>query len=137
MSLKSKKILLDNVFSQFIRLRDTDENGYAKCISCGYTKYYDDLDNGHFINRKHMSLRYNETNCNAQCHNCNRFDESNFLGYLRGIKKKYGENIAEQLEVCKYQTMHFTEFELTELIKYYRAENKRLLKDKNFTINLK
>ena len=46
-----------------------------------------EADNGHFINRKHMSLRFSETNCNAQCRSCNRFDEGNMTGYNLGMIK--------------------------------------------------
>ncbi len=137
MSVKSKIKLLDNVFSQFVRLRDTDRNGVGHCISSGRIITYNDCDAGHLINRKNMSLRFNERNVNAQSRADNRFDEGNIIGYIRGIKNKYGENIVNQLESCKHLTMKFTEFELNELIKYYRIENKKLSNYKNFKINLK
>jgi hypothetical protein len=78
---------LDRIFSQYIRLRDADQNGYIRCISCGKIVLWKEADNGHFINRKHMSLRFSETNCNAQCRSCNRFDEGNMTGYNLGMIK--------------------------------------------------
>lgn len=137
MSIKSKIKLLDNVFSQFVRLSQTDANGFGKCISCNNTKFYDNLDAGHFVNRKHLSLRYNEKNVNCQCRDCNRFDEGNPAGYAIGLIRKYGNDIIEQLSISKHLTVKFTEFELNEFIKYYRSKNKELAKEKNFKINLK
>ena len=75
----------DNAFSLFIRTRDSQEhNGlYFKCISCGRTLPIEQADCGHFINRQHMSLRFSELNCNAQCRHCNRFMEGNFSDYRK------------------------------------------------------
>ncbi len=134
MSLKSKIKLLDNVFSQFIRFRDTDENGYGKCVSCDAIKHYFDLDAGHYINRKYMSLRYSEINVNAQCYHCNRFDEGNSSGYALGIIKKYDERMIGALEIAKHQTYKRTEFELKVMIDHYRELNKQF--NKNFKVKL-
>ncbi|MBD9179512.1 MAG: recombinase [Odoribacter splanchnicus] len=126
-SLKSK---LDRIFSQFIRLRDADNNGYVRCISCGKVRYWKDVDCGHFVNRSHMSLRFNEKNCNAQCQGCNRFDEGNNIGYTKGIIKKYGIGVIDELEVLKYQTTSFSEFDYQVMIKYYQDKVKQLKKEK-------
>src|ERR1700744_2840893 len=42
---------LDAVFSQFVRLRDSDENGYITCYCCGARFYWTDCDCMHFIPR--------------------------------------------------------------------------------------
>jgi transposase len=55
------KAKLDKIFSEYIRLRDaTLGDGYGTCISCGKIIYWKDNHCGHFINRKHMALRFNE-----------------------------------------------------------------------------
>lgn len=94
---------LDRIFSQYIRLRDADNKGYIRCISCGKIVFWKDADNGHFINRKHMSLRFSETNCNAQCRACNRFSEGNMTGYNLGMIKKYGQQTINLLILAKNQ----------------------------------
>ena len=85
-NLKEK---LDKVFSMFIRLRDTMPNGYFCCISCGQVKPFKQADCGHYINRQHMSTRFDEMNCNAQCRHCNRFMEGNIQSYRRRLVAKY------------------------------------------------
>jgi len=120
---------LDRVFSEFIRLRDTDDRGVTKCISCGRLVKYEDTDCGHYINRAEMSTRYDEKNCNAQCRHCNRFREGNALGYTRGLIKKYGEGVLTELEVKKNNVTKLTDFEGELLVKYYRRKVKELKKN--------
>ena len=99
-SYKTLKNKLDRVFALFIRKRDT-KDGYGKCISCGKICSYENLDCGHFINRRHLSLRWNEKNSNAQCRSCNRFDEGNNIGYITGMIRKYGEGVINEMALKK------------------------------------
>ena len=123
---------LDDVFSMFIRLRDSNINGTFRCISCGRILPFEQADCGHYINRKHMSLRFSEKNCNAQCRSCNRFDEGNIQGYRRGLIAKYGEPIVILLEAMKNETNKLTVFELEAMISDYRKEVKKLKEIKNY-----
>jgi len=137
MSLKSKINLLVNIFNQYIRLSNTDDHGYGKCISCGKIKGYPDLDAGHFVNCKHLSLKFSETNVNVQCISCNRFDEGNVSGYTLGLITKYGHGIIEKLHMAKYKNVKYTEFEINVMIDNYRRLSKKLASEKSFKINLK
>ena len=119
------KIKLDKVFSEFIRLRDST-GGMFQCISCGRTLPYNQADCGHYINRKHMSTRFSEINCNAQCRSCNRFDEGNIQGYRRGLIAKYGEKSVLLLEASKNQVNKIAEYEYKAMIAHYKKEIKRL-----------
>ena len=116
---------LDKVFSLYIRQRDS-ENGFFKCISCGQIKPYDQCDCGHYINRQHISTRFDEKNCNAQCRKCNRFEEGNAQGYRRGLIEKYGEKAVELLEIKKFNTSHLNLPEIEILTKYYKEKIKEL-----------
>lgn len=124
------KAKLDRIFSEYIRLRDADNNGMVRCISCRNIEHWKNVDCGHFVNRSHTSTRFNEKNCNAQCRRCNRFDEGNNIGYMKGLIKKYGASVLEELEVLKYQESQLSEFEYKVLIEHYTKEVKRLHEDK-------
>lgn len=124
------KARLDKEFSLYIRLRDAMPNGYFRCISCNEIKPFEQADCGHYINRQHMSTRFDEMNCNAQCRKCNRFMEGNMSGYRRGLVAKYGEQRVLLLESKKNQTRKYSDFEYAELIKYYKALNAKLRKEK-------
>lgn len=121
---------LDKVFSLYIRLRDAMPGGYFRCISCGQIKPFEQADCGHFVNRQHMSTRFDEMNCNAQCRKCNRFMEGNIQDYRKGLIRKYGEKAVILLEAKKHRTRKYTDFEYNELIKYYSALVEKLKKEK-------
>jgi len=117
-STRSKKIAkLDRLFSLFIRKRDCTPIG--RCISCGKIITFETCDCGHYINRKHMSTRFDEMNCNAQCRACNRFDEGAIQGYRKGLIEKYGHHVVEMLEIKKFNICPMKEADLDILIKYY------------------
>lgn len=126
-NLKTK---LDKEFAMYIRLRDALPGGAFRCISCGRVLPFDQSDCGHYINRQHMSLRFSEKNCNAQCRSCNRFDEGNIQGYRRGLITKYGEPTVLMLEATKYDTNKISDFEYKTMIEQYKRESKMLRKEK-------
>jgi hypothetical protein len=124
------KAILDRIFSLFIRLRDADENGYCRCISCGKIVHWKECDAGHYINRKHMALRYDEKNVNAQCRACNRFDEGNMIGYHAGLVKKYGAKVIDYLNIKRHNVCKMGVSEYSLLINHYKAEVDELKKVK-------
>lgn len=116
----------DAAFSLFIRTRDAQafEGRAARCISCGKVLPIEHFDCGHYINRQHMSTRFSELNCNAQCAKCNRFDEGNIQGYRKGLIEKIGEQKVELLEAMKYQENKLSAFELDAIAKDYKKRVK-------------
>lgn len=128
------KAKADREFSRYIRLRDMDEHGMFRCISCGRKLPICQADCGHYINRQHMSLRYSEINCNAQCRACNRFDEGNIQGYRRGLIEKYGEEKVILLEAMKYSMNKLSDVELGLLAKEFKKKTSELCKIKGVSI---
>ena len=117
----------DDAFSLFIRTRDSQayEGRAFRCISCGRVLSIDQCDNGHYVNRSHMSLRFSELNCNAQCRHCNRFQEGNMQDYRKGLIQKIGEQKVLLLEAQKNITTKISNFELEILTKHYKAETRK------------
>ena len=129
MASPTKIKALDRIFSQYIRLRDSNDmtNGrYFTCCSCWQMKPYEQADAGHFINRKWMATRWREDNVHAQCRACNRFDEGNAIGYARFMQKKYGDEHVDRLFAIKNMTQKWTDYELEFMIKDYKAQVKNL-----------
>ena len=121
-----KTTKLDKVFSEFIRLRDSDENGICTCITCGAKHHWKNMDNGHFVKRQHMALRFNEINCNAQCRKCNWLGQGEDVKYAEALKKKYGNDIVDKLMVAKRQTNKLSQFYIDEMTKYYSQKLKEM-----------
>ena len=119
---------LDRVFSEFIRLRDSRPYGYKmfRCISCGEFKPYAQADCGHFISRTHMSTRFDENNCHAECKFCNRYKSDHMIGYQHNLIVMLGNEKFNYLLAKGRQTKKWSAWELDILIKHYQAEVERM-----------
>jgi len=97
-SARSKlKRAIDTVFSQYIRKRDANFNGWVECCTCGKPEHWEDVDAGHFQLRDRMATRYDEQNVHAQCRRCNRFRDGEQFIMGQYIDQKYGEGVADRL----------------------------------------
>ncbi|MBR1526863.1 MAG: recombination protein NinG [Prevotella sp.] len=125
---------LDTVFSKYIRLRDAMPSGMFRCISCGQIKPISQADCGHFHSRIHMSTRFDEDNCHAECRFCNRFSADHIIGYRENLIKKIGGQRFALLEVKAHQSHKYAHFEIEQLIKYYRARVEMLQREKGIRL---
>jgi len=110
---------LDRVFSEFIRLRDSDPNGYAKCCTCHVTKYWREMHAGHYVGRRQMNTRWEEQNVHAQCAGCNTFHEGRKPEYTLFLVEKYGNGIVKSLVRAGNEVKKWSVSELSDMIKRY------------------
>jgi hypothetical protein len=113
---------LDNIFSQYIRLRYS-KNEISECVTCGKQDHWKKLQAGHFCSRKHYSTRWDEDNVQVQCSGCNvfRYGEQ----YL--FSKYLGSELSEALLIKSRKIEKFTDFELLEMIEIYTNKVNNLL----------
>ena len=121
--------VLDRVFSEFIRLRDADDNGWVRCITCGNAHIWNSgkMHCGHYINRDVKATRYNEINNNGQCESCNSFHSGKIHLYRWRLVQKYSEEEVENLEHIARLGGSYDRCWLQQKIIEYR-EKVRLLK---------
>ncbi len=119
LDLKAK---LDKEFSLFIRLRDSMDNGYFRCISCGHIKPFAQADCGHYFSRSHLSTRFDENNCHAECRHCNRFKADHLEGYRVNLITKIGQQKFNLLKIKASHISKISDFEYEQLIKHYREK---------------
>lgn len=119
------------IFSIYIRLRDSNENGYCTCITCPAIRYYKNMDCGHGIPRQHMATKYAEKNNHAQCKKCNGFEGGKREKYKEAIDKKYGPGTWDFLELTSRMRVKYGPFEIKTMIFYYKAEIEKLRAAKN------
>jgi|SRR5690606_28991210 len=120
------------VFSEFVRLRDSNENGYCKCFTCSNIRYYKNMDCGHGIKRQHMATKFHEKNNHAQCKLCNGpAGQGKPKEYREAIAKKYGPGTWEELEMLSRTVCKFSNFEIKAMLLYYTEEVKKLKAAKN------
>ena len=121
---------LDKVFSLFIRMRASDENGYATCFTCGQVKKWKEGDAGHFISRGAYSTRWNETNVQFQDKKCNIFQNGQQYLFSQALNRLHGEGTADALYVMSRQTRKYGVGELKAMIEIYKEKVERLKRDK-------
>jgi 5-methylcytosine-specific restriction endonuclease McrA len=121
---------LDTIFSEFIRLRDSDHQGICKCITCGEYKHWREMDCGHFLSREHMGTRWEEENCHAQCQSCNRFKSGKQFEHGLAVDKKHSPGTASKLLIKAKGVCNWEDNEIETMYKYYKNEVKELKSDK-------
>ncbi len=114
-SVSKLKKKLDGVFSKYIRARDSHI-----CFTCGKRMEANESQDGHYVSRAWIPLRWDERNNNCQCVGCNVFKKGNLDEYAIRLRKKYGETILEELWERKWQTFKLTTFWLESRIVYYQ-----------------
>ena len=123
---------IDDWYSRYIRLRDSNEFGFIRCCTCSKMVYFMDADNGHFIGRKDHALAWDEINCNAQCRLCNRFKEGLKDKYLKFLDDKYGHKQIELLYAKEHN--RFDKSLIPIMTKKYRDLSYKLLRQKTLEI---
>jgi 5-methylcytosine-specific restriction endonuclease McrA len=131
---KMKTSKADKYFSLYIRLRDVDENGLAKCCTCGKIGDVKYMDCGHFIKRQHMATRFDVYNCATQCKKCNAFEQGRDADFEKYILNRWGEMNLNHLKVQKHITRKYGKFELENLAIYFKQKAEQLAKEKNLKL---
>ena len=99
----------DAAMSVYIRMKYADENGYVKCVSCGRSFHWKDVDCGHFISRGKVSTRWVEENAHPECPHDNRFNHTHLIGYTLYMVDMYGRDKIEELEQLARQVLSPTQ----------------------------
>lgn len=113
--------LAQQVFNQYIRLRDQGKN----CISCNTKPKKENA--GHFYSAgTHTNVRFDERNVHLQCEHCNSFLSGNLLAYRENLLAKIGIEEFERLTVDAMQTRKYSREELKEIIAIYKNKIKNI-----------
>jgi len=97
------KAVAEQLFSRYIKLRDTNSYGHGFCIDTGKPifhymkdgKWLSSADSGHYISREIKSIMFNENNCHAQLSSANR--SMVFTNYRENLIEKIGLEEVEWL----------------------------------------
>jgi hypothetical protein len=115
---------LDAAFSQYIRIKDA-RMGDATCVTCGVTKPWKELQNGHFYTRGRYPTRWDETNCHVQCMRCNVMLKGNYIPYTKYMIDRYGREYVDELERISLSTVKYPTPTLMEMLEHYKQEVQR------------
>ena len=111
---------LDKLFSEYIRRKDADENGYNHCYTCGARHHWKTLQNGHYIRRSAgLSVYFLEENCRPQCFACNIWKQGATDEYALRLQKECGDDILQKLHLKKQEIVKYYIPDYEELIGHY------------------
>ena len=86
-SLSELMVDLDRVVSRYVRIRAIEPDGKIECYTCGVRKDFAKMQAGHFISRKHLTLRWDTTNnIRPQCGECNCIKSGNLKLYAINLE---------------------------------------------------
>lgn len=91
---KSLKKKVWDLFSEYVRRSEADDNGYCTCITCGAFRRWEDMDAGHFIHGTSFLI---PELVHAQCKPCNGFGAGMLIDYEKYMIKTYGQNKVDEL----------------------------------------
>mgnify|MGYP000201850741 CR=1 FL=1 len=132
--MNSREILLDRLFSLYVRIRDTDYYGNFQCITCGTNKGWYDCTCGHFRKRSHRATRWHPMNAHAQCATCNTLD--NYALYEMKMIEMYGRQQVEELVALSRTMPKITSSEIEEKIYKLRKLCHNIQKSEKLKINV-
>ena len=112
---------LDTVFSQWVRLSNADNNKNCICVTCNKTFFWKEIQAGHFMSRKHYSIRWDERNVKPQCAGCNVFRYGEQYKYSLYLGNKLSEKLLEDSR----KLVKFTNVELEDMIQKYSQRLKK------------
>jgi hypothetical protein len=122
-SISKLKKKADAIFSQYIRLKNSDWRGYCTCYTCGKISHYKKLQCGHFEKRGNNATRYDEENCRVQCVGCNVFQAGNYPIFSHKLDQE-DPTLRPRLREKASQIKQWKAYELEEIIATYRAKVK-------------
>jgi len=110
-------------YSKFIRLRDSDSNGYIHCVTCGQPIPWKEAHSGHFIH----GLDWIEDNEHGQCLSCNYYKSVGDI-YALWMIDNFGRERVDELYRLKAENRKYTLDELEEKLVYYKRKVEEWLK---------
>lgn len=138
---KTHNNLLDKlliVIQKYVRLRDTDQSGYGRCICCKTKIHYSKGNGWHYIPRAYKSVCINLYNINLQCSTCNYLMSTGWdqerteqitTWYRENLIDKHGIEIVTDLEETK-------EKELSNPAKFWKVSMDMIKEELEYYIPL-
>ena len=126
-SISTLKKKLWKLTSEYVRRSAANDDGYAKCVTCGIEKPYKELQSGHFIPKAlGTSIYFDLRNIHPQCYRCNINLGSNGPEYFRFMQERYGDEVIEDLRALSRTTLKLYASDYEEMIEDMKEKLKCL-----------
>lgn len=90
----------DEWFSKYIRLKYSFESCgelVCRCYTCNSIHWIKQLDCGHYVNREHKTVRFDENNARPQCVFCNQHRSGRHAIFGLNLEKEVGAEEVDRL----------------------------------------
>lgn len=96
------KDIADRIFSEFIRIMESDDEGYITCTCCGSKAFWKEAQAMHYRSRDCLKYRFDEMNVHAWCMRCNVILSWNYRNYTLVMINLYGKEMEELIRNDKW-----------------------------------
>jgi len=120
----------------YVRLLETDANGYGKCCSCDLLLTWEEGQGGHFQpkGRNYNAAAFTIENLHLQCSSCNLYKGGNPAGYMQFMANNYSKETIEKIKQLSYETLDCNQID--DIAREYKQKCIKLDKTKNFKVNI-
>lgn len=115
------------IFSRYVRLRASDQNGLACCFTCEIWSPWEFLEGGHFIPGRGNRVLYDERQVHPQCHHCNCTLHGNWPVYLVKMTDLHGPKIVSEMILTAKVSLQMKAYEHQEIHDRYQKKFEDLL----------
>lgn len=119
-SKKSLKAKAWKTFSEFIRKKYADENGFCKCVTCGKIEFWKKMQAGHAVGGRNNAVLFHEEIVHVQCVHCNIFMRGNYSVYTLFMIDTYGRERFEELLALKNLVKKLSNDDLRNVTEQYQ-----------------
>lgn len=139
MATKYKKLKAWTACSIYVRLREADQDGYVKCITCPEVMFWEDADAGHWVCGRNNTNLFDDAHIFPQCQKCNHAGGGEEYKYTQAMKKKYGYDDATCQEILNRKFAHkkLPDAEVDEIYKNFKEQALNFAKEKSLVIRRK
>lgn len=103
-SVSKLKKELDALFSQYIRRKYANQDGFVRCYTCSQQKHWKEMQCGHFASRSYLSTRFLEENCRVQCLGCNFYGKGQIGVFANRLEKEEAGTVARLYKLSQELT---------------------------------
>jgi hypothetical protein len=121
-SLRGLKQKAWKLFSEYVRRKHADANGYARCYTSGVTAHWKELQCGHAIGGRHGAVLFDEEICRPQSVRDNVFLRGNYPIFTTKLIKENGMAWWESKLEGARQIVKYTRSDLEDLINNYKQK---------------
>ena len=78
------------IFSEYIRRKYADSDGFVECVCCGVKKHWKLIQASHIVPGRRLGILFEESGVFPCCIGCNVFKNGNYREFDAFIDRKFG-----------------------------------------------